>query len=129
MSDTEYTVRLAGSVRPPEDMMAVARAELSADGFARLMDVTAGEAPTPHQLVREVEYEREGRYPPEAPAPLTNAKLLRLQTESALLAAAMIELSPGAFTELMTRIGQRAPSAHELVEAVEAERARGAPDH
>lgn len=50
-----------GTVTPPADMMAAARASLTAEGFAELMRETGGAAPTPKQLCRIADREREQR--------------------------------------------------------------------
>lgn len=51
---------IVGTVKPPRDMMAAAFASLSSAGFERLMARTGWQAPTPHELVCEVEFERRG---------------------------------------------------------------------
>jgi hypothetical protein len=112
----DYSLTMSGSVRPPEDMMAVARVELSEPGFERLMEITAGTAPTPMQLVREVEFERVGHYPPE-PLDLSRAK--RVIELAGIIAAAKLELSDAAFRDLMTATNFE-PTAQQLVAAVEA---------
>ena len=117
-----HCVRLVGKVRPPADLMRKAREGLSPEGFARLMLVTQGAEPTAYQLCREVEFEREGRYPEEVPP--SHAVLRKIQESAAILATAMEQLSPQAFSALMLRVGQRPPTARELCEAVEAERAQ-----
>lgn len=48
-----------GTVTPPDDMMAAARASLSEEGFAELMAETGNQPPTPAQLVRIADRERE----------------------------------------------------------------------
>jgi hypothetical protein len=53
-------MKIAGMVTPPADMVAAARRDLSADGFAQLMQLTGGNPPTPAQLVTAVEEERNG---------------------------------------------------------------------
>lgn len=54
---------MTGTVTPPADLMAAARASLSGVGFARLMNLTGGAPPTPRQLAREADFEAYGRYP------------------------------------------------------------------
>ena len=53
-----YSPQLVGSVTPPPDMIAAARASLSADAFALLMDSIGHRAPTPAELCAAVEAER-----------------------------------------------------------------------
>jgi hypothetical protein len=48
-----------GKVTPPADMMAAARASLSPEGFEELMRETGGANPTPAQLCRIADRERE----------------------------------------------------------------------
>lgn len=57
------TPLMTGMVTPPADLMAAARASLSEAGFARLMEVTSGETPTPRQIAREADFEAYGKYP------------------------------------------------------------------
>lgn len=47
-----------GTVTPPADMMAAARASLSPEGFEELMRDTGGGVPTPAQLCRIADRER-----------------------------------------------------------------------
>jgi hypothetical protein len=54
-----YQVGAVGSVTPPADMMAAAKASLTEEGFAELMRETGGASPTPAQLVRIADRERE----------------------------------------------------------------------
>lgn len=49
---------MSGTVRPPADMHAAARRDLSAQAYERLMQRTGGAAPTPRQLCEFVEAER-----------------------------------------------------------------------
>lgn len=49
---------MSGTVTPPPDMHAAARASLSVEGYAKLMDQTGGAAPTPRQLCELAEAER-----------------------------------------------------------------------
>jgi hypothetical protein len=58
MSDPNARPSMTGTVTPPADMHAAARASLSAVGYARLMEQTRGAAPTPRQLCELVEAER-----------------------------------------------------------------------
>lgn len=49
---------LFGEVKPPPDMIAAAKGELSPEAFDRLMKQTGGTAPTPATYVAFVEKER-----------------------------------------------------------------------
>lgn len=49
---------MSGKVTPPADMHAAARASLSPEGYARLMEQTGGAAPTPRQLCELADAER-----------------------------------------------------------------------
>lgn len=51
-------MKLGGTVTPPADMVAAARRDLSPLGFQALMQLTNGQPPTPAQLVKAVEAER-----------------------------------------------------------------------
>lgn len=53
-----FRPKLIGTVTPPPDMIAAARASLSPVAFERLMQETEGAAPTPAQLCQLVEEER-----------------------------------------------------------------------
>lgn len=123
LTPADYAVHVAGNVVPPEDLMAVARVELSEDGFARLMQSTGGEAPTPEQLAREVDFERYGAYPQPAAAP--DPRLAIIARDGVLIATAMAELSPEGYRRLMLENDLRAPTPQQLCAAVEAERAAG----
>lgn len=46
---------LAGTVKPPADMMEAARKSLSDQAFADLMEQTDGKPPTPDQLCKMVD--------------------------------------------------------------------------
>lgn len=113
--------KFRGSVTPPADMIEAARKSLSPEGFERLMKATGGAAPTPAQLCREVELER-GTY--REPEPLPPEELKRIRGEAFMIAAAKQQLSDAAFKALMHSIDWRAPTAAELAQAVDAERAR-----
>jgi len=53
-----YTLKLAGKVSPPTDMIEAARLSLSEVGFKDLMNQTGNAAPTSAQLCAAVEQER-----------------------------------------------------------------------
>lgn len=124
MTDRDYDVRLSANVTPPEDIMAVARVELSEPAFVRLMEITGGSAPTPEQLAREVDFERYGVYPPTPSGP-DRRKLAQIGRDGVLIATAMSELSWEGYRKLMLANDLRAPTPQQLCEAVEAERAAG----
>jgi hypothetical protein len=115
---------LNANVTPPEDIMAVARVELSEPAFARLMDITGGSAPTPEQLAREVDFERYGVYP-QTPSGPDRRKLAQIGRDGVLIATAMSELSWEGYRKLMLANDLRPPTPQQLCEAVEAERAAG----
>ena len=54
----DVQIRFRGHVRPPPDMLAVARAELNDEHFAALMVVTGGAAPTSRQFLDQLEKQR-----------------------------------------------------------------------
>lgn len=112
---------LCGTVTPPPDMHAAARQSLSPEGYERLMRATGGAAPTPAQLVQEAEFERTGAYPVAEPA--VNAKAQAVARDAYMIAAAKSELSDEGFKTLMHSIDWRAPTAAEVAQAVDAERA------
>ncbi len=51
----------AGSVKPPQDMVAAARASLSEKAFQDLMEQTKGAAPTPDELCKMVDACRQAK--------------------------------------------------------------------
>lgn len=53
-----YVPTLTGTVTPPPDMVAAARASLTQEAFALLMDSIGHRAPTPAELCAAVEAER-----------------------------------------------------------------------
>ena len=112
-----------GNVKPPADMIAAARNSLSEAGFDRLMKVVearGGKEPTPAELCREADFERDGFYrQPDLPP----AELQALYQDAYLIAAAKRQLSGDAFKRLMHSIDWRAPTTAELAQAVDAERA------
>jgi hypothetical protein len=120
----DYWVHVTGNVTPPQDMMAVARVELSEPGFARLMEVTHGEPPTPLQLAREVDFERYGVYPQERVGP-DPQRLAKIGRDGVLIATALAELSWLGYRKLMLENDLRPPTPQQLCAAVEAERAAG----
>jgi hypothetical protein len=50
--------KMFGTVTPPADMHEAARKSLTEDGYARLMTLTGGAAPTPRQLCEFADAER-----------------------------------------------------------------------
>lgn len=69
-----YIVGANGTVTPPADMMAAAKASLSEEGFAELMRETRGGIPTPAQLVRIADRERESMIATDAVVSITEQK-------------------------------------------------------
>lgn len=114
-----YRLTGVGNVTPPPDLMEAARKSLSAAGFERLMQITGGAIPTPAQLCREADYERQGYY---SPPDVTPAELQKICQEAFMIAAARAQLSDTAFKELMHSIDWRGPTPAELCAAVEKER-------
>lgn len=57
--------QFGGSVQPPSDMMAAAKASLTEQAFADLMEQTNNQAPTPEQLCKMVDACRQAQFTAE----------------------------------------------------------------
>lgn len=55
----DIEIRMEGASKPPANMMEAARASLSAEAFAQLMERTGGRPPTPAELCAFADAERE----------------------------------------------------------------------